>query len=450
MTKPRWFRLGLLLLLGSVTLTITLTLHSLLQAAVAKPVGGASGGTAADSVALKGETLFNIHCAACHQAGALGQVGFAPSIRNRDFLALASDEFIKQTIRTGRPGTAMVARPDLVDDQLDAIVAYLRSLPSARAVPIKVDATLKLQGDPKAGDALFATYCASCHGAHGEGYMAGVPGTGIGLPGFLDAVPDDYIFQTLKIGRIGTPMQPFIGARGLANLTEQNAKDIIAHLRYLGSTYAERMANMPVGPGNAKAGAIHFTVNCAPCHQAGGVGKPGFAPSVRNRDFLALASDDFIRQTIHDGRAGTGMLPRPDLPKQTVNDIIAYLRALPIPNPVAIKVDPTLKFSGDAAHGSSLFGNYCASCHGPNGEGYAIGVPGPAIGLPGFLKVASDDYIFQTLKRGRSGTPMKSFSGAGGLASLTESDLHDVIAHLRVLETKQPDPNAAEEENPFE
>ncbi len=64
--------------------------------------------------------------------------------------------------------------------------------------------------------------------------MAGVPGPGIGLSGFLNSVSDDYILQTLRQGRIGTPMRPFLGAKGVANLTEEDAYDIIAQLRVMG------------------------------------------------------------------------------------------------------------------------------------------------------------------------------------------------------------------------
>lgn len=111
--------------------------------------------------------------------------------------------------------------------------------------------------------------------------------------------PDDYIFQTLKRGRIGTPMQPFLGTRGLANPSNQDAYDIIAHLWYLGETYPERMKNQVAGPGNPTVGEVHFNINCSACHQVGG--KVGFAPAIRNPDFLAIASDDFIRETIHEG-----------------------------------------------------------------------------------------------------------------------------------------------------
>jgi cytochrome c oxidase cbb3-type subunit 3 len=394
-------------------------------------------------LAKQGEDVFNLQCVSCHQPGAKGQVGFAPSIRNRDFLAIASDDFIRRTIREGRPGTAMVARPDLKNEDVTALIAYLRSDRILLPLHISVNPELKFAGSREAGALKFAIYCSVCHGPYGDGYSAGVPGTGIGLPGFLNVASDDYILQTLKRGRIGTPMQPFIGARGLANLTESDAHDIIAHLRYLGSTYEERLKNMPVGPGNPKAGEIHFNVNCSACHQTGGLGKVGFAPAIRNRDFLALASDNFIKQTVQNGREGTGMVPRPDLPPQTVNDIISYLRALPVANKVAYNVNPALELRGDATQGAELFANYCASCHGPQGQGYVIGVPGPAIGLPGFLKVASDDYIFQTVKHGRVGTPMKSFLGSQGLANLTESDVKDVIAHLRVLEKTKPAAPAA-------
>jgi cytochrome c553 len=167
----------------------------------------------------------------------------------------------------------------------------------------------------------------------------------------------------------------------------------------------------------------------------GGEGKIGFAPSIRNRDFLALASDDFIRSTVHNGRSGTAMMPRPDLSEQVVDDIIAYLRDLSVENRVDIDVDPALSFEGDASKGSEMYSRYCASCHGPNGEGYAIGVPGTGIGLPGFAN-ASDDYIFKTLKHGRIGTPMKSFIGARGLANLSNQDAYDIIAHLRTLQSQ--------------
>jgi mono/diheme cytochrome c family protein len=98
-------------------------------------------------------------------------------------------------------------------------------------VYVKTDPDLRIGGSIVAGSRTYATYCASCHGPNGEGYSAGGSGPGIGLAGFLDVASDDYIYQTIKQGRIGTAMMPFIGAQGLENLREQDAGDIIAWLR---------------------------------------------------------------------------------------------------------------------------------------------------------------------------------------------------------------------------
>ncbi len=184
-------------------------------------------------VSTTGEVIFNKNCSACHQKGGVGKVGLAPSIRNRDFLAIASDEFIRTTIKSGRPGTSMPSRSDLKNSEIDQIIAYLRSLPVANPIKVTVDWKKKISGNVSEGSKKFATFCAHCHGKKGEGYAAGGSGPAIGKKGFLDTASDDYIFQTLKYGRIGTPMKSFIGARGLANLTISDTHDIIAYLRSL-------------------------------------------------------------------------------------------------------------------------------------------------------------------------------------------------------------------------
>ena len=71
----------------------------------------------------------------------------------------------------------------------------------------------------------------------------------------------------------------------------------------------------------------------------------------------------------------------------------------------------------------------------------------PAIGLHGFLDVASDDYIFQTMKRGRVGTAMRPFFWASGLANLNEQDAYDIIAFLRKQQSKAPGAVASNQPN---
>ncbi len=405
--------------------------HSVFDGAASKPFTGTPDPGA-------GLALFTTNCASCHQIDGGGMVGLAPSIRNRDFLALASDHFIKKTVNRGRDGTAMVARPDLSDGDLTHIIAYLRSLEVANPVQVSVDWEAEFAGDHYNGEELFGTFCASCHGRDGEGYSSGGSGPGIGLPSFLRAASDDYIMQTLRRGRIGTPMRPFIGAAGLANLTEQDGKDIIAHLRANSERALNFAENAPVRAAkepNPADGEKLFRANCASCHQIGGVGLPGLAPSIRNRDFLAIASDNFIRATVAGGRPGTAMVARPDLAGSPLSSILLYLRDLEIANPVDIVANPDRVCEGNTANGKALFTRFCASCHGPAGEGYSAGGSGPGIGLTGFLSVATDDYIYQTIHQGRIGTAMMPMTGSRGLANLEEQEVNDIIVYLRSLQS---------------
>lgn len=399
---------------------------------VAQPTGKSH-----EALVTEGKTTYNTFCIACHQPEGAGKVGFAPAIRNADFLALSSDDFIRKTIKKGRPGTAMTPWPMLTDQQVDGIIAYLRTSTGSTQFKGTVDDTRKITGDAKPGEHLYNTYCASCHGEKGIGYLAGSSGPGIGLKGFLEVASDDYIYETMKYGRSGTPMRPMLGAQGLANLNDEEAFNIIAYLRSLQGvkdTAAAEPAKAVAG--DPKIGEQQYNMNCMACHQKDGTGKPGFAPSIRNRDFLAIASDDFIRTTVSKGRLGTAMAPRPDISAENVNHIIAYLRAVPTPNPVKITVDDSLEIRGDATAGATKFTTYCATCHGDKGAGYVTGVAGPAIGMAGFLDTASDDYIFQTVKQGRAGTAMKSFIGAEGVANLNKEDVADIISYLRSLNKK--------------
>ena len=386
-----------------------------------------------------GERLYGLYCVACHQAEGHGLVGTAPSIRNPDFLSMASDQFLRHTINVGRPGTAMVSWAHLKRKEVEGIISYLRSLESDRSqmARVSVNPNWKNSGDSVAGKDLYATFCAACHGQNATGYAEGGSGPAIGNQGFLAVASDDFIFQTVKHGRVGTPMRPLMGARGLANLDEKEVSGIIAYLR------SERepvvVASAAAGP-DPKAGKMHFSANCAACHQPDGSGLPGIAPSIRNADFLAIANDEFIKQTVHRGRFGTAMVQRPDLSDAVLDDIIAYLRAVPSENSAKVTVDTSKKLAtlGDAGAGQQKFSVYCAACHGESGKGYIAGGSGPAIGLAGFLDIASDDYIFQTLKRGRIGTAMRPFLGASGLANLSEKDAYDIIAYLRKQQYAPP------------
>ena len=177
-----------------------------------------------------------------------------------------------------------------------------------------------------------------------------------------------------------------------------------------------------------------FDQNCVFCHQADAIGKPGFAPSLTNKEFLSLASDGFLAGTIAAGRTGTSMPPYAHLGQDNIAAIIAYLRSFATLPSRANEADEQQAAEGDPQAGKTSFDLICATCHGPEGNGYAAGGTGTAIGKPGFLRLASDGFIRATVKEGRSNTRMRGFYGPAGLADLSDQEIDDIITYLRTLQ----------------
>lgn len=198
------------------------------------------------------------------------------------------------------------------------------------------------------------------------------------------------------------------------------------------------MAGLPekVDPALASAGKAVYEQNCVFCHQADAIGKAGFAPSLTNQEFLQVASDKFLMATIRDGRAGTGMPPFAHLGRKDVEAIVSYLRSHAKMANISAAVDAQPRSQGDERLGRFWFDSICSTCHGPNGDGYAAGGTGTAIGKASFLDKATDGFIRETIKKGRSNTRMIGYSGPEAMAALSDSDVDDVIAYLRTVPSK--------------
>lgn len=89
--------------------------------------------------AAKGQQLYSGLCIACHGANAEGVTGLGKSLKESDFFNSLSDAELVAFIAEGRPasdpanttGVDMPARggnPNLTDEDLAAVVAYLRTL----------------------------------------------------------------------------------------------------------------------------------------------------------------------------------------------------------------------------------------------------------------------------------------------------------------------------------
>lgn len=185
------------------------------------------------NAALDGKALFDKHCSTCHGSEGGGGVGVPLSLPS--FINSVSDEYLKRTIRFGRPGRIMPAFPKLSDVQVKVIASHMRSWTDEPTV--KFDPTPVI-GDKKHGKKLFLERCAQCHGVDGKGGK----GTGVTFsrkrdlpviapalnnPGFLASASDIMIRNTLIYGRQGTPMVSL----SESGLKEKDIDDLVSYIR---------------------------------------------------------------------------------------------------------------------------------------------------------------------------------------------------------------------------
>lgn len=90
---------------------------------------------------------------------------------------------------------------------------------------------------------------------------------------------------------------------------------------------------------------------------------------------------------------------------------------------VLIGLCATWARAADTQNGAKLYGQYCETCHGPNGRGQFAGAPDFSRTN---VMMRSDGALFASIKVGRGAMP-------GFLGILRERDLFDVIAYLRTL-----------------
>lgn len=76
--------------------------------------------------AARGRGAYRVHCASCH--GDEGEGGLGPALANPVLLASASDAYLADAIRSGRPGTPMLGFEDQLPERtVGDLVALMRS-----------------------------------------------------------------------------------------------------------------------------------------------------------------------------------------------------------------------------------------------------------------------------------------------------------------------------------
>lgn len=183
----------------------------------------------------RGDVLFTQNCAICHGSDGMG--GMGAQIASQSFLQSASNHYLKQTIRLGRPGRIMPSFYWMSDSDIDAIITFIGQW---RKSPPPVWSNSKINGDAAVGKDLYMAYCASCHGKQADGGK----GTGMhfsrptNLPitapalnnqGLLNSMPDHMLRHMIQLQRVESLM-PSADQLGLKT---QQVDNIVSYIRSL-------------------------------------------------------------------------------------------------------------------------------------------------------------------------------------------------------------------------
>lgn len=173
------------------------------------------------------------------------------------------------------------------------------------------------------GAVAYARYCALCHGAKGEGYLAD-NANALAHPQFLSTVSDEMLRSAITRGRPGTPMSAW-GKEAGGPLDSAELEALIQYIRSWQTTPAEDVSLVQVD-GLASRAEVFYEVRCLGCH--GEKGKGGQFMSIANPEFLASAPDGFLRRAIETGRTGTPMPAfHTQLTPQTIGDLVVLIRS---------------------------------------------------------------------------------------------------------------------------
>lgn len=172
-----------------------------------------------------------------------------------------------------------------------------------------------------------------------------------------------------------------------------------------------------------------YKANCSGCH--GADGKGGAAIALRDRVFLAIADDATIQNIASAGVPGTQMTPFAQskggmLTDEQIGSLVRGIRAWASAD-VPPGLPPFAAQAGDPQRGAGVYATFCASCHGPDGQG-AKG--GSAIANSAYLTLVSDQYLRTIVIAGRPelGAPDWRSNVAG--RPMTSGEISDVVAWL--------------------
>jgi mono/diheme cytochrome c family protein len=212
------------------------------------------------------------------------------------------------------------------------------------------------------------------------------------------------------------------------------------------------LASRVGAPGLVEAKAVFHSLGCRGCHKIAGIGGDD-GPDLTHAgekdpgriDFRHVPGERTVASWFAEHfRAPATLVPGSQMPvlglsEPQIDQLVQYtlsLRQSDFPEALWPKDRIRAERFGErefATDGATLYGTFCAACHGPRGEGMRY--PGmaafPAIGNPDFLAMASDRFLAATVTHGRPGRRMPAWGEKEG--GLRPAEIEAVVAHVRVL-----------------
>jgi cytochrome c oxidase cbb3-type subunit 3 len=209
------------------------------------------------------------------------------------------------------------------------------------------------------------------------------------------------------------PSWPLVSGytKGLLGYSQRaTVADKVAAAQAARAAIAERLMATPIEKASTEpdllefamaGGRSAFLVNCTPCHGTGGAGAPGY-PNLNDDDWLWGGSLEAIQDTITYGiRSENDNARFNQMPAFLADDILDAGQVEDVAEYV-LSLSGRADDQAAAERGAQLFADWCASCHGEQGEGNTeLGAPDlrDAIWLYGGDKAT----IVETISNSRGG-----------------------------------------------
>jgi mono/diheme cytochrome c family protein len=196
-----------------------------------------------------------------------------------------------------------------------------------------------------------------------------------------------------------------------------------------------------MAPSQVSDFATLYSQNCAGCHGAQGRGGPAIA--LADPVYLAIVDQGAMRKVIENGIHGTsmsafaqsagGMLTNNQIDVITSGMLSNWSQKgiLDGSNPPSYAANT----AGNAGNGEHVYGTYCASCHGPGGQG---GPKGSAITNDSFLALVSDQELRTIVIAGRPELGAPDWRGNVPGKPMTDQEITDVVAWLASRRVQNP------------